>query len=251
MKISKRLALGAFFIALTVGWLVYPGDGVPILAYHMVGNESEIYSVSDRQFEEQMAYLAENHYTAISLKEFFDAGLGQFNMPEKPIIITFDDGYEDNYSEALPIMEKYGMKATVFIITDLVGKTDYLSWQQIIDMINRHIEIGSHTMTHVALTGTNLAERQQEISQSKFILEEQLGIPVEFLAYPYGDFDNMTQEMVRSAGYRGACAGTVGIGVRGENDFALKRVNIPHPKYGLSEFKIRLMRANIYSKLGI
>lgn len=246
----RTTALFFFVLFLAAIWLVYPA-GVPILAYHMVSDEPEIYSVDSRDFETQMSYLAAQGYTAISLAELFDATGGKARLPAKPVVITFDDGYEDNYSQALPIMEKYGMKATVFVIAGSVGQPGYLSWQQIQEMHNRHTEIGSHTMTHMALNELSPAERRQEIVDSKILLEQHLGTPVEFLAYPYGQFDTAIQEILREAGYRGACSGIAGFNLKGGNAYALKWVNIPRPQYGLWEFRLRLLRANVYSKLGI
>ncbi len=242
------LLLVIFLVAI---WLAYPAAGVPILAYHMVSDEPEVYSVNQGDFETQMRYLAEQGYAAISLAELFDAAAGKAALPARPVIITFDDGYEDNYSSALPIMEKYGMKATVFVIAGSVGQPGYLSWQQIQDMHNRHTEIGSHTMTHVALNELTPPDLIREVVESKTLLEENLHVPVDFLAYPYGQFNTAVKETLRQAGYRGACSGIAGLNLWGGDPYALKRVNIPRPRYGLWEFRLRLLRASVYSKLGI
>jgi len=248
---NRVLALSAFFVICIVSWLVWPGAGVPILAYHQVSEETDdIYSVTGVQFEEQMAYLHEKGYTPISLGQLFDFYEGKAVLPDKPIIITFDDGYEDNFLVALPIMEKYKMHSTVFIITSLVGTPDYLSWQQIADMQGRQTEIGSHTVTHVALDELSSDEQRHEIVDSKVMLEKHVG-PVKFFAYPYGQFTSTTQQILGEAGYLGACSGIPGLNRKDVPVYALKRVNVPHPKYGLGEFRLRLLRAHIYSKLGI
>jgi len=247
---NRVLALSAFFVICIMSWLVWPNQGVPILAYHQVSEADDIYSVTGVQFEEQMAYLQEQGYTAISLEQLFDFYDGNVTLPDKPIIITFDDGYEDNFLAALPIMEKYNMRSTIFIATGLVGTPEYLSWQQIAEMQAGHTEIGSHTVTHVSLDGISPDQQRREIVDSKAMLEKHVGA-VKFFAYPYGQFTPMTQEILGEAGYLGACSGIAGRNSKDTPVYALKRINVPHPKYGLGEFRLRLLRANIYSKLGI
>lgn len=249
---NRVMALCALFIAGIAGWLVWwPAAGAPILAYHQVSPADEIYSVTADQFEEQMSYLQQQGYTPIDLQQLSDHFDGKMSLPDKPIIITFDDGYEDNLLAALPIMEKYNMRSTVFIATSLVGTPDYLSWQQIAEMQARNTEIGSHTMTHVGLGSVSTDQQRLEIVGSKAALEQHLGKPIYFFAYPYGQFTPITQQLLREAGYRGACSGIAGLNNKGVDVYALKRVNVPHPKYGLWEFRLRLLRANMYSKLGI
>jgi len=232
-------------------WLSWPGVGVPILAYHQVSEIDEVYSVTATQFEEQMNYLNKNGYTAIDLEQLFNFYAGRGSLPDKPVVITFDDGYEDNFLTALPIMEKYQMRSSVFIVGSLVGTPDYLSWQQIEDMKNRHTEIGSHTMTHNSLSDMSDVQQRSEVVDSKAMLEQHLGTEIKFFAYPYGQFTPMTQQILEEAGYLGACSGLGGLNDKGVDRYALKRVNIPHPKYGLWEFRLRLLRANLHSKLGI
>ncbi len=231
-------------------WLLYPTGGVPILAYHQVSEVDDIYSVTAGQFAEQMEYLAKEGYNAISLQELFAFYEGTGTLPPRPIVITFDDGYEDNYLTALPIMEKFQMKSTVFIVAGLVGTPEYLSWQQIAKMKQRQTEIGSHTLSHVALNSLAPEQQRYELLQSKKLLEQHIG-PVNFLAYPYGAFSKVTEQMLRETGYLGACSGIPGLSHKEENLYALKRINIPHPKYGLLEFRLRLLRGVIYSKLGM
>lgn len=248
---SRVKRFGMLVVVILAGWLIWPTAGVPILAYHQVGEADDIYSVTADQFEYQMEYLSKNGYTAISLKELFDFYDGKSNLPEKPIVITFDDGYEDNYLTALPIMEKYKMRSTVFVVPSLVGTTEYLSWQQISEMRERQTEIGSHSMSHVAMNEISTVEQYREIGESRTVLEEHLGQPVLFFAYPYGQFTGITEQILWESGYRGACSGITGLNSKGVDAYALKRLNVPHPRMGLWEFRLRLLRANLYSKLGI
>ena len=219
--------------------------GVPVLAYHMVGPEQDLYSVSPEEFDQQLAYLKKKGYTAVSLQELLDGFEGKTVLPVKPVVITFDDGYRDNYLTALPIMEKYGMKATVFVVAGQVGQGEYLSWEQVRNLHKRSTEIGSHTVNHVALSEISASDQLQEAVQSKKILEAELGAPVSFLAYPYGKFTGETVSVLQAAGYRGACTGLPGLNVPNSARYSLKRVNVPKPRLGLWEFQIRLLRAEI------
>jgi peptidoglycan/xylan/chitin deacetylase (PgdA/CDA1 family) len=248
---NKYLVLGAFFIMIIFGWLIWPVSAVPILAYHEVGETDDLYNITANQFEEQMAYLTRNGYHAISLEDLFNFYNGQGKLPEKPVVITFDDGYEDNYLVALPILEKYNLSATVFIVPNLIGTEGYLSWQQVTEMQQRHTEIGSHTMSHIAMDEIGEEQQRQEASESKSVLEQHMGKPIRFFAYPFGGFTATTEQILQEAGYRGACAGMPGLNDKSTDVYALKRINVPHPKYGLWEFRLRLFRAYLYSKLGL
>jgi peptidoglycan/xylan/chitin deacetylase (PgdA/CDA1 family) len=230
-------------------WLLYSAAGVPILAYHRVNEDQEIYSISPGEFEEQMKYLVQHGYTAISLQEMFEAFAGRRPMPAKPVVITFDDGYADNYLTALPIMEKYRMKATVFIIPAQVGQPEYLTWEDINAMRRRNTEIGSHTLSHASLREITPDEQLREIADSKAIIEKNIASKVEFLAYPYGEFTTVLFDILRDTGYRGACTGVAGLNLPGGNVYTLKRINVPRPRYGLLEFRLRLLRANLVHTL--
>jgi peptidoglycan/xylan/chitin deacetylase (PgdA/CDA1 family) len=243
----KRSLLAVFALVLLIGWLLRPVGGVPILAYHRVNEDEERYSVSPQQFSEQMQFLQQHGYTAISMAEMADAFSGGRKLPPKPIVITFDDGYSDNLVTALPILEKYGMKATIFIIAGSVGQPDYLSWEQAAELLRRGAEIGSHTVSHADLSQVNDAQKREEILQSKVLLDSQLSKPVEFLAYPFGQFDPSLFPLLQQAGYRGACTGIAGLNFAGDPPYRWKRVNVPRPKLGMLEFRLRLLRAQLIS----
>lgn len=240
---------GCLLLLLAV--VLYPVHGVPVLAYHKVNNDKSMYSVSPLEFEQQMRYLSEQGYTAISLHEYAQAMRQQQPLPAKPIVLTFDDGYENNYTTALPIMEKYGMRGTVFIISGYVTFPEYLTWEQIRAMQARGTEIGSHTFSHVNLGTLSPEEQEYQLAESKREIEYRLQQPVEFLAYPFGGFTSDTQQALKKLGYWGACTGEAGLNQDLAAPYTLKRINVPKPKFGLLEFRLRLLRAEIISKLGL
>lgn len=256
MRLNKRtgwtVLLLCCIIVLIFLWGRTKMQGVPILAYHEVVADDEMYSVDPDQFEAQLNYLKQEGYHSVSLHDVFEAREGRGVLPDKPIVLTFDDGYEDNYTQALPLMEKYGFSGTVFIISSKPDDPDegegYLSWDEIRMMQGRHTEIGSHTVNHVALSDLSFAEKQQEMMNSKQTIEKQIGRSVEFLAYPFGAYDKECFELLRNAGYRGACAGVPGYNMPDDkNPYRLKRVNIPRPRFGLMEFKLRILKSLLFS----
>lgn len=178
---------------------------VPILYYHSI-NETpfglEILSVRASEFEKQIKYLAENGYTSIYLNE-------DPSVHKKPVAITLDDGYIDNFQYAYPILEKYGMKATIFVSTDVIGTPGYLSLAQIRSMTKR-ISFQSHGLSHTPLIELDEDQIRKELTESKRIIESITGRAVYAFCYPYGDYDKMVLSL--TASYY-SCAVTINSGV--------------------------------------
>jgi len=159
----------------------------PILAYHGVGTDyswgGKRYFVSPAEFENQVKYLSDNGYTAITINQ-----LDSIKSVDKPVILTFDDGYEDVYTYAYPILKKYGMHASIFIISDFIGKGHYLTTNQILSMMDV-FDIESHTKTHPSLAKIDKDTVNYELSQSKADIKKLIGKPVCAIAYPNSSFD--------------------------------------------------------------
>ncbi len=251
-KLLYSLA-GLIIILIGLTWFLFVTPiGVPILTYHKISkNGDNIYSVAPELFDRQMQYLAENDFTAISLSQLSDGLSGKIILPAKPIVITFDDGYEDNFTTAIPILEKYGLRAAVFIAVNKVGQTGYLSWEQIQSMQERSIDIGSHTLSHTALTTLSPTQWEQEIQNSKLELEQRLRKPVTFLAYPNGKFSPVMFDYIKRVGYEGAFSGVTGLNFKETNRYELKRISIFGPKLDLWSFRLRLAKSNFNSLIGI
>lgn len=251
----KLLALSAFFVALLAACVAYtvydPPEGVAVLAYHKIGYDNDRYSVPTVEFDAQLAYLKQQGYTTISLLEFAKAKKGKFTLPDKPLVITFDDGYEDNYYTALPILEKYGMKGTVFMVVNDIGKKGYLTLAQLKEMERRNFEIGSHTANHLPLSTLTPEKKKEEIEISKLLLEWKGLKTVFFLAYPNGDYDAESRALLKESEYLGALTGESGLNTSATDPYILHRINVPKPNLGLAEFKLRLLKAEIFAKLGL
>lgn len=187
----------------------------PILMYHYIGGNPnpsdkarERLSVSPDKFDEQMGYLSKNGYTPITFDTYY---AGVSSLPQKPIILTFDDGYIDFYLNAYPILRKYNFKAVSFLPTGLIGTSYYLNWNQVHEMdTSGLISFQAHSVTHPNLLSLNNESLKHEIADSKKTLEAKLGKPVNTFAYPYGLVNNHVVQEVKKAGFVGAVTTTNG-----------------------------------------
>ena len=233
---------------------IYPPKGVMIFEYHRVNDDTvdtDDYSLSREQFQEQLDYFKENNYHTISMMDFIRAEKYGEKLPENPIIITFDDGYEDNYTIMLPILEAHGMKATMYMVTNNIGQPDYLTWEELRDMQERGVEIGSHTADHEPLAGQPKAWQNDQLRLSKLLMEWN-GIHTVFsFSYPNGSYDEALPELLRQNNYLSAVTGDAGLNTFQTNPYLMQRVNVPHPRLGLLEFRLRLLKAQLWARFDI
>lgn len=216
---------------------------VPVLMYHKVSpGKKEKYRISPERFASQMEYLSKKGYQTISpdsLLEFVNPAPARRNgvkegkvLPERPVLITFDDGYKDNFTYAYPILKRYNFRATIFLVTRYIGKKngwsrgeeEILSWEEIEEMKREGFSFGSHTHTHSNLLELPRDKVLSEIRDSKRILEERLEETISFFAYPYGKFNSQIEEIVKQAGYSGAFSTLPGTNGRNEDPFLLRRI---------------------------
>lgn len=253
-----KFFFGLFIIALLLGGglaglvTFFPPEGVPILEYHKINDWSDDeYTVKKADFAAQMDELRAQGYETISILDFLRAKKGKQELPKKAIIITADDGYKDNLTDMLPILEERGMKATVFMVTNDIGLPGYLTWDDLKEMQGRNIEIGSHTANHLALTSMPPAEAEDEVKKSKLLMEWN-GLKTIFtLSYPNGKYADYMPDMLRRNEYLAAVTGDPGLNTFGTNPYLLQRVNIPRPHLGIWEFRFRLFKAKLCAVLGI
>lgn len=225
---------------------------VPILNYHKVDVLNHALSVSSQEFEEQMEYLYKNQYKTITPDQLLSYLKYGKELPDKPIMITFDDGYLDNYTNAYPIMKKYGFTATIFIVTNLVGHDPrFMTWDQVREMQENGTVFGSHTVNHKSLTSLTKEQIITEITESRDEMTSQLGKRPKYFAYPTGTYNPDIEDMVRSAGYKAAF--TINYGQVGADSdlYALERIPIFKGQKTFRSFFIRLNGAPILEELGI
>lgn len=201
---------------------------IPILMYHHVKNHSdgdnEIeqgLSVPIDDFEGQMKALSDAGYKSVGLDKLF------FSPQENKVVLTFDDGYDNNLTNAAPIMKKYGFTGTLFVTTDFVDTARYMSWDDIKKLVTEYgWTIGAHTKSHPNLTSIGIDQAMIEIGDSKKILEENLGVKVFDFSYPAGAHDIGVIDLVRVAGYDYAVTTVGGSHNFKTNPYELKRVRI-------------------------
>ena len=222
-----------------------PEPGVPVLTYHHIGAGSEWYYVTEADFERQLVYLRESGYSAISVQELADGLAGRARLPKRPIVLTFDDGYEDNYRAALPALKRQGMRASFFVVTGKLGQKDYMTWEQAREMSEQGMELGSHTVHHYTLNEINLKEMERELLVSRLMLENNLPKAAPVFANPFGETAPAVVGLLERTGYQAACSSVVGLNEPGQNLFMIRRMSVPRPRFGLWDFRLRLGLLNL------
>lgn len=218
--------------------------GIPVLMYHSVSDAAQerlhpYYQTvtTPRVFANHMEFLRQSQYKAVTLAEVVSLTQGSGQNREKAIAITFDDGYQDFYTNAFPILNKYGFTATVYLPTAYIGKTAQrfngakcLTWTQIRELRDAGINFGSHTVTHPQLKDLEAEVVRTEICSSKVAIEDNLGSPVKSFSYPYAfpETDHIFQDRIRKIlggiGYDNGVSTSIGIADRMSDRFFMKRL---------------------------
>jgi peptidoglycan/xylan/chitin deacetylase (PgdA/CDA1 family) len=226
------LLLGIFILGAYYFWLA-PKYTVPILMYHSIGYEEGSFFVSPENFNRQMRYLKDKGYEVISLDELVKSIESKKRVRRNKVVITFDDGYKDNFTYAYPVLKRYNFPATIFLITDYIGtksnpgEKEFMLWEDVVVMSNNGISFGGHTKSHITL-GLMVDEKQafEEIAGSKEALEKKIDGRVDYFCYPVGAFNERIKELVRKAGYKGACATNRGYVKYNRDVYELKRIKV-------------------------
>jgi peptidoglycan/xylan/chitin deacetylase (PgdA/CDA1 family) len=222
-RVLKRFSLYLSVVVATAlaAWIVFVVREAPsatILMYHSIGDERpgmETITVSTEVFRAQMAYLRRHHYRVVPLEEITTALRQGVPIPRRTVAITFDDGYANNYTEAFPVLREYRFPATIFVITDLIGRDMRVyGYKHLIltrDMIREMdvsglITFGSHTCQHIFLSDVENepARLDDELTRSKRALESMTGRAVTLFCYPSGVYTPLIERAVRRAGYAAA-----------------------------------------------
>jgi peptidoglycan/xylan/chitin deacetylase (PgdA/CDA1 family) len=210
---------------------------VPILMYHYISvppADADIYrkdlSIEPETFEEQMDWLDENGYQAVTLYELMVAlNTGRRHLPEKPIVLTFDDGYADNYENAFPILQEHDFIGTFFILTDVTDRSDpgYMTWEMLTEMSRAGMDIEVHGREHFDMANRDYDWLLFHLLGPAQTIEANLGYQPRFLSYPSGSYDEAVIDVAREVGYWGAVTTYHGAQQDKASPFELQRIRIP------------------------
>ena len=213
------------------------GPGVPILMYHSVSDFEDPYAVRATDFAGQLDYLKSAGFNTVSLHDVLEHEEHKAPLPKRPIVLTFDDGYQDNHDTAFKLLQERGMRATFFVVTRFMGADEahrhveaagtprerrFLLWSEVREMAAAGMEIGSHSLFHKRLPDLPDDQIAEDVTRSREELAARLGQPVEFFAYPFNSERRRVRQIVEAAGYRGAVAGAKAIG----DKFELTRLGV-------------------------
>ena len=230
--------------------------GRPILTYHHVGPRPRgarikgLY-VSPKLFSRQMAELKAAGFTTPRFASVMDGGANA----TRHVFLTFDDGFRDVFEHALPVLQAHGFRAVLFLVADLIGRTN--EWQQqagdvveplmdeaqVRDWVAAGHEIGSHTLSHPRLTQRSPAEAREQIVASKKKLEDLFDVAIEHFCYPYGDWNAHVRDLVSEACYRTACTTDFGVNDSATPPLALKRLTARYPSFRRGHLRWWLLAA--------
>lgn len=178
------------------------------LLYHIINRSVyDKIAIAEEAFEAQLVYLQANDYTMLSLEQAIDILNGTQAAPQRSVLLTFDDGYEDNFSTALPLLRSYGMVATQFVISAYVGRSNrwnpkacydvnHMTWDELRLWQQAGCSIGGHSHTHLCMSRLSETELHDEVARNKSVLEEHLQTPMRAFSYPYGAFTPLVQRVV-------------------------------------------------------
>jgi peptidoglycan/xylan/chitin deacetylase (PgdA/CDA1 family) len=210
---------------------------IPVLTYHSIDESGSVISTDAAVFRGQMKFLKSAGFNVVSLSDLTKNLRADKKLPAKTIVLTFDDGFQNFYAKAFPILAECGFTATVFLVAahcekyndwddslPTIERSRLMSWNEIKELHNHGIEFGAHSLTHPDLTEIPLAQVERELVESKTVIEDKLGSAVEMFAYPYGKF-NETVKRLTEQNYAAACSTNLGK-VQAKSDFySLERVD--------------------------
>jgi peptidoglycan/xylan/chitin deacetylase (PgdA/CDA1 family) len=216
-----------------------PGS-IPILAYHKVDTRLELGGtmISPKRFAAHLACFKRKGFQTVTFSQAVELMRQGKGAEKKYLCLTFDDAYEGLYRHAVPLLKEYGFTATVFAVTDYIGKRNdwdinwgglkfgHLTWEQMREMQGAGIEFGSHAKSHRDLRSLSPEQLREELADSRKAMEQNLGAPVTALSYPFGLYNDRVKQAARDAGYLSACSFSPGIRNSEIDFYALRRCGV-------------------------
>ena len=187
------------------------------------------YRITAGEFERLLSQLRKLGYQTISSREFRAWQQGRGHVPERTVVLTFDDGYTSHLELVAPLLVRYRFSGTFFITSDLIGRPGHLTWEQLRKLVFLGMEIGSHGQSHQPLTSLSRTQLDAELAESRRMLEERLGIEVHAIAAPGGFWSPAVADAVKRAGYEAAWVSTIGTNGPQTHPLALRRVVARRP----------------------
>ncbi|MBI4341155.1 MAG: polysaccharide deacetylase family protein [Candidatus Omnitrophica bacterium] len=193
------------------------------------GPGDAVYTITAAEMESLLAHVHKLGYRTVSSKAFRAWQQGNGSLPERTVVFTFDDGYTSHLEIAASLLNRYRFTGTFFVTLNHIGQPGFLTWEQLRKLIFLGMEIGSHGVTHRPLTSLSRQEMEEELVQSKRVLEQQLGTPVHSIAAPGGFWNGAVAEAARRTGYDAVWVSNIGTNGKETNPFALRRVVVRKP----------------------
>lgn len=217
-----------------------------ILMYHHINSAPKPrevkLTVTPENLERQISFLVSRGYHFVTLDQAFDDFIHDGRTPSKTVVLTFDDGYRSFYTVAFPLLKKYHVPATVYVINQDIGKRGSLTWAMMKEMIKSGlVEVGVHTVNHKPLAKIPEEQARFQLAESKRLLEVGLGVPMMTVAYPFGNFNSTTERLAQELGFKGGASVYFGKKPTAKDLFAWRRVQIQNKDQG--EGLLRLLYA--------
>lgn len=221
---------------------------MPVLMYHRIDTVLSAHdpitvglTVMAPAFEAQLQFLRQHGFRSVTLDDMWTGVVRRAPASGRDIVLTFDDGYEDNYTVAFPLLRRYGFTGTFFVVTSTVGTSDHLTVAQIKEMAVAGMAFGSHGQHHVDFSALPPSIARSELENSKRLIGGWAGDPVTFFAYPSGRYSASVERSLADLGYRGAVTEIPGFVSATSRPYELERVRVAHDD-SLAEYarKLRL-----------
>lgn len=199
---------------------------VPVLMYHEITAGPNNLYVPPDELAAHLQWLKENGYTAITLRQLYDHLTDGTPVPEKPVVLTFDDSYSSHYDNALPLLKSFGWPGTIFVITGSIGERGHMTWDQVRDAAREGMELGAHTINHPSLELLSGELLVREIDGSRKALQAETGRSIDFFCYPAGKLNEEVVRVTQEAGFLGAVTTKPGLADADQNPYRWQRIRI-------------------------